>query len=259
VAPDHVIGRRRVLTGTAYVAAGAAVGVTVSACAGSDDASSGSTPTSAPCLETNSLSGPTLKRPETPEQALEALKAGNERFATGAPKHPNQGLELRESVANSQNPFIGVLACADSRVVPELIFDQGISDLFDVRVAGNVASPADVSSLVYAVEVLGVDLITVMGHSNCGAVKAAIDVSTGQMQAGEFAPLTDAIRPALAVAQPTSNSGEQLQRAIEANAKLQAEALTTASPALAAAVREGRLKIVPSVYDLTTSRVRILS
>lgn len=253
-ARDRVVGRRLVLTGAAYVAAGAAVGVTAVACAGSDG---GTGTTTLPA--TSPAPAAITKRPETPQQAYESLRAGNERFATGAPEHPNQGLELREAVANTQNPFIGVLACADSRVVPELIFDQGISDVFDVRVAGNIASPTEISSLVFAVEVLGVDVITVMGHSNCGAVKAAIDVSMGKMQAGEFAPLTDAIRPALAASKPTSNSGEQLQKAIDANAKLQAEALTTASPALAAAVKEGRLTIVPSVYDLATGRVRIIS
>lgn len=205
------------------------------------------------------MPAPTTPRPTDPAQAFEALKAGNERFATGAPLHPNQGVELRKSFADSQDPFIAVLACADSRVIPEIIFDQGISDIFDVRVAGNIADPASVASLVYAVEVLGVDLITVMGHSNCGAVKAAIDVSTGKMAAGEFAPLTDAIQPAVKVAQPTSNKGDQLQKTIDANAKVQADALVAASPALAAAVEEGRLLIVPSVYDLETGRVGVLT
>jgi carbonic anhydrase len=187
------------------------------------------------------------------------LKAGNERFATGQPMHPNQSVELRESTAEDQNPFIGVLACADSRVIPELIFDQGISDVFDVRVAGNIADPASVASLVYAVEVLGVDLLTVMGHSNCGAVKAAIDASMGKLEAGEFAPLIDAIEPAVATAMPTSNSGEQLQKTIEANARVQAEALSSSSPALAEAVQAGRLTIVPTVYDLPSGRVHVLS
>lgn len=257
-----LVGRRRMLTGAAYVAAGAAVGVTIGACSNSPSgtgasAQTSSTGTSAP--GTTAIPAPTTKRPDTPAQALEALKAGNERYATGAPLHPNQGVELRQSLAETQNPFIGVLACADSRVIPELIFDQGISDVFDVRVAGNIADPADIASLVYAVEVLGVDLITVMGHSNCGAVKAAIDVSKGKMPAGEFAPLTDAIQPAVDSVKPTSNSGDQLQKTIDANAKLQADALTKASPALAAAVKAGTLTIVPSVYDLSSGRVRILS
>jgi len=257
-----VVGRRRMFTGAAYAAAGVAVGVTIGACSSSNGGSGASAQTSTSgtvAPGTTALPAPTTKRPDTPAAALEALKAGNERYATGAPLHPNQGVELRQSFADTQNPFIGVLACADSRVIPELIFDQGISDVFDVRVAGNIADPADISSLVYAVEVLGVDLITVMGHTNCGAVKAAIDVSAGKMQAGEFAPLTDAIQPAVDAVKPTSNSGDQLQKTIDANAKLQAEALTKSSPALAAAVKDGRLTIVPSVYDLATGRVRILS
>ena len=254
------VGRRTVLTGAAYVAVGAVAGVSIGACSSADGgsgASAQSSSTGAP--GTTATPPPTTTRPDTPEEAFEALQAGNERFATGAPLHPNQGVELRESATDTQNPFIGVLACADSRVVPELIFDQGISDVFDVRVAGNIADPADVASLVYAVEVLGVDVITVMGHSNCGAVKAAIDVSTGAMEAGEFAPLTDAIQPAVEAAQPTSNTGDQLQKTIEANARRQAEALVTVSPALAAAVADGRLTIVPSMYDLATGRVRVLS
>jgi carbonic anhydrase len=258
-----VVGRRRMLAGVAYAAAGAAVGVTLGACASSNGGSGASAQTGSTVAPGTAAPGTTVPvttpRPDTPAEAYESLKAGNERFATGAPLHPNQGVELRESVADTQNPFIGVLACADSRVVPELIFDQGISDVFDVRVAGNIAAPADLSSLVYAVEVLGVDVITVMGHSNCGAVKAAIDVSTGKMQPGEFAPLTDAIQPAVAAAKPTSNTGDQLQKTIEENARLQAAALTKNSPALAAAVKEGRLTIVPSVYDLASGRVRILS
>jgi len=258
----HVLGRRQMLTSAAYVAAGTAIGVTIGACSSNGDKTASaqtSVPGSTAAPGTTAIPAPTTPRPQTPQQALDALKAGNERFANGGPLHPNQGVELRQSFADTQSPFIGVLACADSRVIPELIFDQGISDVFDVRVAGNIAAAADISSLVYAVEVLGVDFITVMGHSNCGAVKAAIDVSTGAMQAGEFAPLTDAIQPAVQSVKPTSNKGDQLQKTIEANAKLQAEALTKASPALAAAVKAGTLTIVPSVYDLSSGKVRILS
>lgn len=253
-----ILGRRQVLTKAAYVAVGTGVAMTLGACTASSDEQGASAQTNTNAPGTSAGSAPTAPRPSTPDEAFEALKAGNERFATGAPLHPNQGLELRESVTDTQNPFIGVLACADSRVIPELIFDQGISDVFDVRVAGNIADPAAIASLVYAVEVLGVDVLTVMGHTNCGAVQAAIDTSTGNMQAGEYAPLTDAIMPAVEVAKPTSNSGEQLQKTIDTNAKVQADALVAASPALAAAVEEGRLMIVPSVYDLSTGRVRIL-
>lgn len=265
--PPPRLDRRQLLARGAYVAAGAAVGAALSACGSSNgsDASaqtstsgaSGQTSTSMP--GTTAVPAPSTPRPDDPQQAFEALKAGNERYASGAPLHPNQSVELRKSFADSQDPFIAVLACADSRVIPEIIFDQGISDIFDVRVAGNIADPASIASLVYAVEVLGVDLITVMGHSNCGAVKAAIDVSTGTMPAGEFAPLTDAIQPAVKVAQPTSNKGDQLQKTIDANAKVQADALVAASPALAAAVKEGRLLIVPSVYDLGSGRVSVLT
>lgn len=252
-----LLSRRQVLTTGACVAAAAVVGVTISGCGDSGSGSSASTQANA--SDATAVPPATTKRPDTPQEAYEALRAGNERFATGQPLHPNQGVELRESTAEDQNPFIGVLACADSRVVPELIFDQGISDVFDVRVAGNIADPASVASLVYAVEVLGVDLVTVMGHSSCGAVKAAIDVSMGKLEAGEFAPLVDAIEPAVDAAMPTSHSGEQLQKTIEENARIQAEALTSSSPALAEAVQAGRLTIVPTVYDLASGRVRILS
>lgn len=263
VAPQS-LDRRQVLQRAMYVAAGVGAGMAVASCAGTNSAAppasaqSGGTSGTGGGSGTTASPGVTTKRPDTPAEAFESLKAGNERFATGAPIHPNQSVELRQSFAETQTPFAGFLTCADSRVIPEIIFDQGISDLFVVRVAGNIAAPADVSSLVYAVEVLGVDVISVMGHSNCGAVKAAIDVSNGKMQAGEFAPLIDAIKPAVDIAKPTSNTGEQLQKTIDANAKYQAEALAKASPALTAAVNAGKLTIVPSVYDLQTGRVRIL-
>ena len=106
--------------------------------------------------------------------ALARLLAGNHRYVSGTVAHPNQTAGRRRAVAGSQHPFATILGCADSRVPPEVVFDQGLGDLFVVRVAGNIADPAAVASIEYSAEHLGVGLIVVVGHSRCGAVDAAV-------------------------------------------------------------------------------------
>jgi carbonic anhydrase len=199
-----------------------------------------------------------LPRPSTPAEVRQALVDGNNRFASGQSIHPDLGEELRLEQAEHQTPFAAILTCADSRVAPELIFDQGIGDLFAVRVAGNVADPTSVASLAYAVEVLHVDVIVVLGHENCGAVKTAIKVSDGS-SAGEFAVLTDAIVPAVATAKAANPPKDQLLTvAIEDNAQLVASQLAERSPILRDAVAKGTLIIKAGMYNLVTSRVTLL-
>src|SRR3954468_12627567 len=125
-----------------------------------------------------------LGRPKTPKEIADALIEGNRRFAAGASQHPHLDAALRAQQAEKQTPFAAVLACADSRVAPEIIFDQGIGDLFVVRVAGNIASPEAVASLAYAIEHLAVTFIMVLGHEKCGAVKATIDTVASGKSAG---------------------------------------------------------------------------
>jgi len=133
----------------------------------------------------------------SPEQALQALQAGNRRFALGAGIHPNQTLNRRDEIVPAQQPFAVVIGCSDSRVPPEIIFDCGLGDLFVVRSAGHVLDDATVGSVQYAVEILGVKLILVLGHSDCGAVKAAVE---GVKASGCLGALLEGLAPILAEA-----------------------------------------------------------
>ena len=133
----------------------------------------------------------------SPELALQALQAGNRRFALGAGIHPNQTLNRRDEIVPAQQPFAVVIGCSDSRVPPEIIFDCGLGDLFVVRSAGHVLDDATVGSVQYAVEILGVKLILVLGHSDCGAVKAAVE---GVKASGCLGALLEGLAPILAEA-----------------------------------------------------------
>lgn len=202
--------------------------------------------------------GVTLPRPTSPQEVFEALRAGNERFASGKFLHPNLSDELWEKQAAKQTPFAAVLTCADSRTAPELVFDQGVGDLFVVRVAGNIADPSAVASLAYAVGVLGVEVILTMGHEHCGAVKTAVSVAAGEAQAGEFAVLLDAIAPAVTKTK-TADKEQWLEAAIKENARLAAQQLPQKSAIIRDAVAAGKLLVTPSDFSLTTAKVEILS
>ncbi|WP_344016588.1 carbonic anhydrase [Pseudonocardia xinjiangensis] len=203
--------------------------------------------------------GPVLPRPSTPDEALRRLQEGNDRFVAGTPLHPNQSVELRQQLTGSQQPFAAVLGCSDSRTSPELAMDAGIGDLFVCRVAGNIATPAETASLLYAQAVLGTDVVLVLGHDDCGAVKAAIDVADGKMPAGEFAPLTDPIQPAVAEARRTGATGAAfLHEVIAANVRLVVATLPTQSAGLAQAVRAGQLTIHGGVLTLASGKIELL-
>lgn len=188
-------------------------------------------------------------RPTTPTEALRELVAGNARFTAGQVNGPNRGLERIAELAPSQAPFAAILGCADSRVPPELLFDQGFGDLFVVRIAGNVATPEELASLEFAVAALGAVFILVLGHSECGAVKAALD---GSVPPGQISSLFQHIVPGVA------DANGDVPAAIESNALHQMMVVRQGSPLLAAAVREGRLGVGAGVYDLATGRVRML-
>jgi carbonic anhydrase len=248
--------RRGFLAGSA--AAGAAVlGTAVVAACSSAQTGSGPAAT-AGTTPGGTNPSPELARPDTPEAVLRALKDGNARFAAGTSLHPNLGADLRARAAEGQQPFAAILACADSRVAPELIFDQGIGDLFVVRTAGNITDPVVAASLAYAVEVLGADQIFVLGHEACGAVQAAIDVDAGAELPAEFAVLTDAILPAVSAAKADGASADDLLAAATAeNARLQAEQLTAQSDLLRQALAENRVGITSGVYELSSSKVEL--
>jgi carbonic anhydrase len=168
-------------------------------------------------------------------------------------KHPDQAPERRLELRAGQNPFAVILGCADSRVPPGVIFDQGLGDLFVIRVAGNVLDDMILGSMEYAEIHLNTPLIMVLGHSSCGAVEATVK---GGQPEGHIFSLTSAIQPA--VDQAREQSGDLLDNAVKANARMVAENLMTAGAHFTELVEAGRLLIVAAYYDLETGIVEVL-
>jgi len=189
----------------------------------------------------------------TPDAALAELQRGNVRFVHGKATHPHDTAKFRATLATGQHPRAAILGCADSRVPPELVFDEGLGDLFVVRVAGNVASALDIGSVEYAVEHLGVNLVVVLGHHSCGAVKATVD--SGGKAEGNIGAIVEEIAPAVEQARHSPGKEGLVNDAVHVNAHRTAEALAAKSPILAEAVEAGKLKIVVGVYDLASGAV----
>jgi carbonic anhydrase len=193
--------------------------------------------------------------PKTPDEALKRLLAGNKRFVEGNPQNPRRDSVRRIKTAEGQKPFAIILTCADSRLSPEVIFDQGLGDLFVVRVAGNTASdPILVGSIEYSVLTFGSVLLMVLGHTDCGAVKAAIEVVTkGETLPGELNSVVEPIVPAVQAVQ--SQPADQLvDAAIDENVKLTRRGLGQI-PTFSDAVQSGKLEIVGYEYQLKTGKV----
>ncbi len=182
----------------------------------------------------------------SPADALEALYRGNARFAAGTITAPHRNMQRLKEVAAGQQPFAAFLGCADSRVPVEIVFDQGFGDVFVTRIAGNVADPAIIGSLEFGVEVLGAQVLFVLGHSKCGAVSATLK---GDAVPGQISTLYQHIRRA------AKESNGDLAVAIRRNVELQAEILSEASPVLAKRIADGRLLVAGGVYDLETGKV----
>ena len=187
-----------------------------------------------------------------PDAAVKALKDGNARFVSGKAKHPHENAARVKELAGGQRPAAIVLGCSDSRVPPEVIFDQGLGDLFVVRVAGNTAEPHTLGSIEYAAEHLGSPVIVVLGHHKCGAVKAT---SEGAGTEGNLGQLVKEIKPAVAAAQAAPDKEGVVHTAIHIHAKNVAAELVSESPVLAKLVEEGKVKIKVAVYDLDSGRV----
>ena len=186
----------------------------------------------------------------SPEAALQQLIDGNRRFVEGRLTSFSEDLDmLKAKTAEKQEPFAAVLSCADSRVPVELIFDQSIGHVFVTRVAGNIATSAVIASLEYGVAVLGTRALMVLGHGNCGAVKASIEAKAVP---GQISALYPYIRPAV------DQAGSDLEGAIKANARIQATLLRQSSPVLAEQIKQNRLKIVAAYYDLTSGNISLL-
>jgi carbonic anhydrase len=188
----------------------------------------------------------------TPDEALRQLMAGNQRFTERKQKYPHQDVVRLNEVAKGQQPFAAILGCADSRVPSEIVFDQGLGDLFVCRVAGNIATPEEIGSLEFGTAVLGTKVILVMGHERCGAVDATLK---GTQVPGQIGSLLDAIRPSLARAK--DQPGDALENACKANISYQVEKLA-ASPVLSDLIKTGKLKIVGGYYDLDTGKVSLV-
>ena len=187
----------------------------------------------------------------TPDAALQELMAGNQRFTSGRMTSHEQDLAiLKQNTIEKQEPFAGVLSCADSRVPVELIFDQTIGHIFVTRVAGNVVTPEIIASLEYGALVLGTKVILVMGHASCGAVKATIQAKEVP---GQISALYPHIQPAI------DQAGPNLDAATKANTKIQAALLREASTVIAGLVKEGKLKVVAAHYDIANGSVTLLS
>lgn len=223
------IGRRQFLHGALV---GAVAGVATQA---------GIQFASAPAVRAQSALSPTA--------ALRTLLAGNDRFAANQLTSIEHDLiMLKEHTVHKQEPFAAVLACADSRVPVELIFDQTIGHIFVTRLAGNIVTPEVITSLEYGVVALGIKVLLVLGHRNCGAVKAAM---TADQAPGQISVLYRHLRPAV------ERARGELDAAIEINAKLQAELLRTSSTVIRAATNAGQVIVEAAVYDLATGKVRI--
>jgi carbonic anhydrase len=192
-------------------------------------------------------------------EARQMLAAGNERFASGKPERPNTDLDrVRSTGKNGQAPFATILSCADSRVPVETVFDRGVGDLFVVRVAGNVADRDVLASIEYAAEHLGTRLIVVMGHTQCGAVKAAVDDAK---LGGNLLALVDQIQPAVQIARqkhPSAGEKKILEDAIEENVRVQILRVAEKSPPLRHMLEKHEIEITGAVYDIETGRVKWL-
>lgn len=211
--------------------------------------------------------------PVSANEARRRLIEGNRRFINQNRRYPNQSKKRLQSVAKTQYPFAAILGCADSRVPPEMVFDQGLGDLFVVRVAGNVASDATISSLEYAAATLGTQLIVVLGHKRCGAVRESINnrqfsnqirsVPDNIDSVDNINPDSiedvDSIEPPFSENQTRTNDVDSNKNAVINNIRYQTDKLQKNSAVLERLIQAGRLRIVSAFYDIDTGKVQFLT
>src|SRR5215467_7915724 len=189
-----------------------------------------------------------------PAEAISKLKEGNGRYTSGNLQHPGQTTARRTELATTQRPFAIIVSCSDSRVPPEIVFDQGLVDLFIVRVAGNVINDEGLGSIEYAVDHLGSRLILVLGHQSCGAVKAAKETIAAKGKApGHIESLVRAIKPAV-----EATVKDDLETTIKTNVKNLVQALRSSTPILKAEVDSGKIQVIGGYYSLDTGAVTFL-
>jgi carbonic anhydrase len=204
------------------------------------------TPKSTPALTNEQLQA-------DPEAALKVLLEGNRRFAAGETIHPRQDIARIRETAKGQKPFAIIIGCSDSRVPNEIVFDQGLGDLFIVRTAGQVSTYSSWGSIEFAEEVLGAKLIFVLGHTKCGAVQAAVRLPEVP---GHIVTLINDIKPA--AQRVKGQPGDEVENAVRENVRMQVEKLKNLEPVLAKRFREGKLKIVGGVYDIDTGLITLV-
>jgi carbonic anhydrase len=199
------------------------------------------------------LLSPLVQAQVSADSALNNLKEGNKRFVEGKSIKPHQDLQRIKEVSLGQKPFAIIVGCSDSRVPNEIIFDQGLGDLFIIRTAGQVSTFASWGSIEFGNEVLGANLIVVLGHSKCGAVSAACQIPDVP---GHIVTLINAIKPAAKLAE--AQEGDLVENAVKINVAMQVQQLENLEPVLTKAVTSENLKIVGAVYNLETGTVEFL-
>ena len=197
-----------------------------------------------------------LPKRVAPEEALERLLQGNERYVQAKFAHPDEDAARRASIATAQHPYAIILGCADSRVPPEIIFDEGLGDLFVIRVAGHVVDAATVGSVEYAAVELGVRLVLVLGHESCGAVAAALAAHRAAELPGHIRNLATAMGPAIAHARHLP--GDPLANAVQSNVIYASAKLRISAPILAPLVAAGDIQVASAIYSLHSGLVRLL-
>ena len=185
------------------------------------------------------------------DEALSEMKSGNQRFLDGKPINTNYKSQIEET-KNDQHPHTLILSCLDSRIPPEIIFDQGIGNIFVARVAGNIEEPNILGSMEFATKVKGTKLIIVMGHNKCGAVKGAID----DAELGNLTQLVAQIKPA--IVGDTTNMENMLNETSKQNVKMTIADILKLSPVISELVKDNEVKIVGAFYDITTGKVIFL-
>ncbi len=184
------------------------------------------------------------------DRILQVLSEGNSRYVSSKPTHPNQDANRIKEVSKGQHPIAVIVGCSDSRIPPEIIFDQGLGDLFVIRVAGNILDDIGMGSIEYAVDHLGVTVVVVLGHGKCGAVGATVQ---GGEAHGHIGSIVRAITPALEKAK--NLEGDLTDNTIRANVKLVVEQIASSKPILLPMVDGGKVKILGAYYDIESGRV----
>lgn len=190
-----------------------------------------------------------------PDDAIRILKEGNARYVAGQSTHTNQGQDRRTETVKGEHPIATIIGCSDSRAPLEVLFDQGVGDIFVIRVAGNLAGPDELGTVEYGVGHLGTPVLLVLGHTSCGAVKAAVQNAKVH---GHISTLINQIKPAVAKAKagtPTAQGDELLNKSIKSNVWLTMENILRKSEEVSEKVKKGRLLLLGGIYDLNTGAV----